>query len=113
MITHFCKAFHYTPDYVLQMPARRFFAMRIEQIELERRERADLLFDLCDVSAISLGDSKYLKELKHYYRTIKLTKDEYDKEVRHNNRIFDASDPKESKKAAQALAAAIGGVVVG
>lgn len=87
--------------------------MRIEQIELERRERADLLFDLCDVSAISLGDSKYLKELKHYYRTIKLSKEEYAKEIRNNNRIFDSNDPKESKKAAHALASAIGGVVIG
>lgn len=64
--------FGYTPEYVLKMPAVRFFSMmksarKIEEIKQAREHTA-----LCDIASIALGDSKYYEDTRKvfHYRSM-------------------------------------------
>jgi hypothetical protein len=113
LITYLCKEMGWTVEYVLNMPARRFFAMLIELKEQHRKQSAAFLYDLCDVAAIAICDVKYLKELKGYYKN--LQNETWSEPLFNKNprRVFKADDPKESKAAANVLKAALNGVVLG
>ncbi len=104
-----CKEFGWTVEYVLKMPARRFFAMRTETINYERKSRANFLLDLCDVAAIPLCNADYYKEVKSYFRDAAMDVAERKRVQRMNRHVFDADDPIDSKRAAEALKALIGG----
>lgn len=61
--------FKWKAEDALSMPASRFFAMLKAGRELRAIDRAHMLADLCDVSAISLADSKFYALVKDGYRT--------------------------------------------
>lgn len=87
--------------------------MRLSLIEQENFERADMMHDLCDVSVISLGNSETYKDMKEYFRKRTLPVEELKRIERMNRHVFNADDPKESQRAAMALAALMGpGAVV-
>lgn len=81
--------------------------MRLEILEQERSDRANFLYDLCDVAAIAIADVAYIKDLKEYYRKCALPAAEQKRLHNNTRRVFDAADPR----TAMALAAMIGGAV--
>ncbi|HCW05861.1 MAG TPA: hypothetical protein DGG95_00655 [Cytophagales bacterium] len=113
MVTYVCRITGWTADHVLQMPARRFFAMYIELANQEQKTKASFFYDLCDVQAIAICDSNYYKELKEYFRLSSLPIEIQEKIEKRRRHIFNSDDPEDSKKAAQALRAILGkGMVV-
>lgn len=86
--------------------------MRLEMIRQEQREKANFLYDLCDVSAISLCDSRYYDDVKGYFRDSMMTPEERARAGRMGRHVFDADDPVDSLRAAHALNAMLGGGVI-
>lgn len=60
--------YSWKPEDALNMPASRFFAMLKAGREVSEAKRALHISDLCDVSSIALGDSKYYMSVKNQYR---------------------------------------------
>lgn len=58
-----CGAFGWTLDYVLEMPARRFFVM----LKAARKIQSWQFSNLCDIASIPLGDAKYFDGVKKTY----------------------------------------------
>lgn len=83
--------------------------MRIETIKQERFARANMLYDLCDVAAIPLCTADYYKETKNFFKYASLDMEERARNERMNRHVFDADDPEDSRRAAMALKALIGG----
>lgn len=80
--------FGWTPDYVLAMPASRFFALLASGKKIERMKQAQEHVAKCDIASISLGDSDYYEQIRKifYYRAI-------GQEDRTERRALDSSDP--------------------
>lgn len=97
-----CKETGWSVEYVLKMPARRFFALRKALYEVKREEKYSGLMDLCDVQFISVAQNGYHQELKDYYRGI--LDPEWPKK-RLNTRHFDMDNDDERQRAANILAA--------
>lgn len=111
MLTHVCRETGWTVEYVLSMPARRFYAMRLEMLRQDQKEKANFLYDLCDVSAISIADSKYFEEAKTYFRQSMMDPEDRLREDRMRRHIFDADDEIDSRRGAMAMKAMLGGGV--
>jgi hypothetical protein len=92
----------YKPDYVLGMPARRFFSMRTALFDIERREKGNEYHELCAISAITgVNSIEYYRELQQYYRKMGMSKDQL---IKYNNpRVINADDPEQGKMAANVL----------
>ena len=61
--------FGWTPDVVLEMPARRFFALLREG--RKQRKEGDAARDVasCDIASIALGDAKYFEDVRKVFLT--------------------------------------------
>lgn len=97
-----CKETGWTVEYVLHMPARRFFALKKCMFDLMREEKYSNLMDLCDIGLISVAQPGYAQELKDFYRS------SYDPEwskKRLNSRCF-AMDNEEDRKKVDAILSA-------
>lgn len=93
MVTAFCYQMGYTVEYVLNMPARRFFSMRIALDKIKAEEKSELL-DIHAVNGISSLD--YYKELKDNYLKQSIGETEYRK--KKDFRVFDVDDPEQAKR---------------
>lgn len=60
--------FGWTVEYILRMPARRFFSVRKSMIAIERERRINNYIELCDIHFIPACSDKYGEALKEYYR---------------------------------------------
>jgi hypothetical protein len=90
----------WTIDHVLNMPAVHFFLFLKHAVETKQRDFNRLLFELCDIVAISVckdaGD--YHRDLKNVYR------ERLSDKPPTKGRVLDAADPK----SAQILASLLG-----
>lgn len=59
--------FGWSPDVVLNMPARRFFALLSEGRKQKVAADAAQHVALCDISSIGLGDAKYYEETRKVF----------------------------------------------
>jgi hypothetical protein len=98
MVAEVCGFYGWTLEYVLNMPARSFFAMRRASFDILGDQFNRLYLGLCDVAAIPLTNHKYVEELKTMYLSRSGIKAE--KKAAH---FFDAKDPR----AAEVLGAAL------
>jgi hypothetical protein len=60
--------FGYSPEYVLSMPAIRFFSMMRSARKIEVMKHAREHTALCDIASISLGDAKYYEETRKVFQ---------------------------------------------
>lgn len=94
----------YTPDYVLKMPARRFFSMNKSRLLLQEKERNLKYLELCHVQAVGgVGSMEYYENLSTHYRDMTLSEKDRSILEKRRNRIFDADDPNSNKYAANVL----------
>jgi len=91
-----CREFGWTVDHILEMPARRFFAVRKSLFEIKKEERYLSLMDQCDVQSIALGDGKYYNEVKNMYKANIAPPKRIEKQ--NNPRLFVADDPADSAR---------------
>jgi hypothetical protein len=54
--------FGWTVEYILNMPARRFFVMLKESRDQENQKRWSSMVELCDVAAIPLCNGEYYSQ---------------------------------------------------
>lgn len=104
MFAEVCMDYGWTLNYVLEMPAKQFFAMAKAAREV-REERVNMfLFELCDVVPTATGVSEYHKEIrKVYFNRVMNLKG-------HNPQgVYDAADPNQGLAAAMKLAKAFRG----
>lgn len=92
----------WTVEYVLSMPARRFFVLRREMAKSLEEKRSLDLIEQCDIAWIPNSTPEYLNSLKAFYKS-GLAPDNEKKKV--NIRTFDADNDKENKAAGDILAA--------
>lgn len=59
--------FGWTPDVVLNMPARRFFTLLREGRKQKRQNEAARDVAAADIASITLGDSKYFEEVRRVF----------------------------------------------
>lgn len=55
------------PDYVLNMPARMFFAMRKAMLELKDLEHNKFYYEMCRVSVCASAQTDYIEAMEKYY----------------------------------------------
>lgn len=67
LVTEALLLFGWTPEIVLNMPARRFFALLAEGRRQKIALRAAEHVALCDISSIGLGDAKYYEETRKVF----------------------------------------------
>jgi len=82
-------------EYVMGMPARRFFAFKKVMFEINREDKYSNLMDLCDVQFITLASAQYHSELKDHYKTL-LSPDLAKKRL--NSRQFNVDNEDERQK---------------
>ena len=93
---------HYVVEYVLAMPARRFFSMRKSLLEMRRKEQASSYREQCSIAAINgVNSLDYYKELDSYYRRLGMSEAEILKDK--NPRLIDADNPEELNRGAKIL----------
>ncbi len=63
MIGEFCRFYHWRDDYVLKMPAARFFAMRRAMSEIQARDVVEQL----DIAAVAIGGAQYYEKVRGDY----------------------------------------------
>ena len=100
MITEVCREFGWKVEYVLNMPARRFFSVRKSMYELITDEKFSNYAELSDIQAISICDVKYQNALKSHY-TSRVTG--YVK--RPSGRVFDVDQEAQREQLHLQLAA--------
>lgn len=88
--------------------------MRLELLRLEHKTKANFLYDLCDVSAISVGGQPFYEEVRNLYRISAMDPEQREKVNMRSRHVFKADDPEESMRAARAMQALFpkGGVVI-
>ena len=68
MTAEACLIFGWQPDYILSMPAVRFFAMLRAAKKIRFQTRSAYMAELCDVAAISIGGKDYYEAVrKEFY----------------------------------------------
>lgn len=67
-ITFVCEFFKWTDDYVLNMPAKRFFTFSKQAHKLKVERDAEYFMELCDIMAVAGCTSEYKDSLKSVYR---------------------------------------------
>lgn len=92
----------WTVEYILSMPARRFFVLRREFALIEKEQKYSNLLEQCDIAWIPNSTPEYLQQLKEYYRA-GLDVGPIKKNV--NLRTFDADNDNERAAAAKILEA--------
>jgi hypothetical protein len=101
----------YTDEYVLKMPARRFFSMRKALADMSFQEQNRQYFELCQIQAIAgVNNLDYYNELVAEYRKRAMTEENRKILSNRSARIFDADNPEESKYAANVLQGFFGSV---
>ena len=68
MVTEVVLETGWSIEYVLNMPARRFFSFKKHLVDLKKEKELARLLNACDIQAISWGGGDYLKEIKRNYR---------------------------------------------
>lgn len=76
----------WTMDYVLEMPARSFFAMK----EAGRKIHAEHMAEMCQVAAVSWAGKEYTQDLIKHYNGIAIDF----KRSPQGAIVMDATDPK-------------------
>lgn len=88
-------------EYVLRMPAIRFFAIKKAHNKISDERLGKLLFELCDVVAVAPQSNDSLQKLKGFYQNWWL--DEKIVEKRANPRVFDSTSESDRKQVATIL----------
>lgn len=83
--------FGWTPDVVLNMPARRFFALMREGRKQKRQIEAARDVAACDIASIALGDSKYFETVRKAFVTRALGIEQ------NKPQVMDPTDPNTVK----------------
>lgn len=96
MIAEACLRFKWTPETVLEMDAKMFFAILLESRIQEYRARAFEYVAACDVQSIGLGDGKYFQEVRKSFLAQAVPQGT---NVGQNGkrRVLDATDPNTGK----------------
>ncbi len=67
LVTEALLLFGWTPDEVLNMPARRFFALMREGRKQKRQNEAARDVAACDIASIALGEAKYFEDVRKVF----------------------------------------------
>lgn len=95
MIFEVCKETGWSIEYILEMPVRRFFAIRKSMYEIKREEHYNKLMELCDIQFIGVAKPNYYQELRDFYRS-QIKPDQAKKRL--NIRQFDSENEGDRRK---------------
>jgi hypothetical protein len=97
--------FGWNVDYILNMPAVRFFSMLNSAKKIKYRERAHFMMQLCDVAAVSIGGKDYFDIVrKQFYHAANGTEEMLD-----GKRALDPTDKTTQMAVSAIFAVAQGG----
>ena len=94
----------YTPDYVFEMPARRFFAMRISLERIEEQEHAMKCLDYLAIQSVTgVATIESYNEALDYFKSRAMDRDDWTRQQNKSKKIFDSDDPEQNKYAAHVV----------
>ena len=72
MVAEACIIFKWQPEYVLAMPAVRFFAMLKAGKKKQYQDQSSIMANLCDIAAIAIGNKDYYEAIRRqfYFRSV-------------------------------------------